>query len=101
MVYNLKPAKLRGIESQCMLLAADGDGKVSMLIPNGAAEPGDRISGADGKKQISFPEFQEFDLRIGEGNKAFLMSGDSEIPLRTEKVEIISDKDMNPGSKIR
>jgi methionyl-tRNA synthetase len=41
-VANLKPAKLRGVESQGMLLAAEKDGKLALItvdrdIDNGAA----------------------------------------------------------------
>ncbi len=100
-VCNLKPAKLRGIESQCMLLAASDDEKVSILMPDGDAKPGDRISGAEGAKQISFPEFQNVTLKIRDGNKAAIMSADSELLLRTGNMNIVSDKDMKPGSKIK
>ena len=33
LVYNLKPAKLCGIESQGMLLCAEKDGKVCLISP--------------------------------------------------------------------
>ncbi|MDR3552147.1 MAG: methionine--tRNA ligase subunit beta, partial [Clostridia bacterium] len=41
LVYNLKPAKLRGVESQGMILAADADGAASVVllddkVPSGA-----------------------------------------------------------------
>ncbi len=32
-VVNLKPAKIMGLESRCMLLAADKDGKIAVLTP--------------------------------------------------------------------
>ncbi len=100
-VCNLKPAKLRGIESQCMLLAASDEEKVSILMPDGDAKPGDRILGANGEKMISFPEFQKFILRIGEDNKAVIISDGSELLLRTETSGIVPDKDMEPGSKVK
>jgi methionyl-tRNA synthetase len=34
MVANLAPRKMRGLESQGMLLAAEGDGKVCLLQPD-------------------------------------------------------------------
>ncbi len=44
-VANLKPAKLMGIESQGMLLAASsGDGKLKLLTVDGEIEPGSKIS---------------------------------------------------------
>ena len=43
-VANLKPAKIRGVESQGMLLAATDGEKVIVLVPDKAASPGSRIS---------------------------------------------------------
>lgn len=43
-VANLKPAKIRGVESQGMLLAATDGDKVIILVPDKAASPGSRIS---------------------------------------------------------
>ena len=39
-VANLKPAKLRGIESQGMLLAAKTGNKLQLVTVDGDAEPG-------------------------------------------------------------
>ena len=45
LLANLKPAKLRGIESQGMVLAAvGGEGKVSLLTVDREIEPGARVS---------------------------------------------------------
>ena len=43
-IANLKPAKLMGIESQGMLLAAQIDGKLRLLTVDGEIEPGAKIS---------------------------------------------------------
>lgn len=43
-VANLKPAKIRGVESQGMLLAATDGDKVIILVPDSEASPGSRIS---------------------------------------------------------
>jgi methionyl-tRNA synthetase len=40
---NLKPAKLFGIESQAMLLAADADGKAVLLRPRDRVETGTKV----------------------------------------------------------
>lgn len=40
---NLKPAKMRGIESQGMVLCASKDGKVELLQPPSASQPGSRV----------------------------------------------------------
>src|SRR5437660_8696871 len=43
-VANLETAKLRGMESQGMLLAASDEGRVILLTPERAVEPGSKVS---------------------------------------------------------
>jgi methionyl-tRNA synthetase len=43
-VANLEPAKLRGLESQGMLLAASDDARVIILTPEKSVQPGSRVS---------------------------------------------------------
>ncbi len=43
-IANLEPAKLRGIESQGMLLAATDDDKLAILNPDKPVSPGARVS---------------------------------------------------------
>ena len=43
-VANLETAKLRGLESQGMLLAASDSGRVVILTPEKPVEPGSRVS---------------------------------------------------------
>jgi len=43
-IANLKPAKIRGVESRGMLLAATDGDKVILLTPDKDAAPGSRIS---------------------------------------------------------
>ena len=43
-VANLAPAKIRGVESNGMLLAATGDGKLAILIPDREMAPGSPVS---------------------------------------------------------
>jgi len=43
-VANLQPAKLRGLESQGMLLAASDDGRVTLLTPEKPVQPGSKVS---------------------------------------------------------
>ena len=43
MVCNLKPAKLRGVESQGMLLAADLDGRPIIATFEEDVKPGTRV----------------------------------------------------------
>ncbi len=43
-VANLEPAKLRGLESQGMLLAASDEGRVIILTPEKSVQPGAKVS---------------------------------------------------------
>ncbi|MCC6485266.1 MAG: methionine--tRNA ligase [Armatimonadetes bacterium] len=43
LLANLAPAKIRGVESQGMLLAADTDGRAILLQPDAQAPPGARV----------------------------------------------------------
>jgi methionyl-tRNA synthetase len=42
-VANLQPAKLMGVESQGMVLAAGGDGGVHLLVPDAHVPPGSKV----------------------------------------------------------
>jgi len=42
-VANLEPATIRGVESQGMLLAASGDGQLSLLTPDGDVPSGAEV----------------------------------------------------------
>lgn len=42
-VANLEPATIRGVQSQGMLLAASGDGKLSLLMPDGDVPDGAEV----------------------------------------------------------
>ena len=42
-VANLKPARLRGVESRGMILAASDDSGVHVLSPDAATAPGSRV----------------------------------------------------------
>ena len=43
-VANLEPAKLRGLESQAMLLAASDEGRVVILSPEKTVQSGAKVS---------------------------------------------------------
>lgn len=42
-LLNLKPKKLKGVESAAMILAAENEGKAQILVPPHNSTPGDRI----------------------------------------------------------
>lgn len=66
LVTNLKPATIRGVESNGMLLAAEGSKHpCSLIVPGSEAKEGDHVSGYECEEQIDIKEFRQFDLRIG------------------------------------
>ena len=100
-VANLKPAKIRGIESKGMLLAAsDSDGVVSLLNP-GDAKPGSEvyIEGIP-REPVNILEFEDFTkvkLIIGDNLEA-IYEGKN---LMSEKGKIVSDKKVKKGAGIK
>jgi methionyl-tRNA synthetase len=64
-VCNLEPAKLRGVESNGMLLAADAGEVVSLLAPPAGAKPGERLDGCEAAPRIDFKKFQGYVLVAG------------------------------------
>ena len=96
-VANLKPAKLKGIESNGMLLAADKNDKVILLEAKSSAL-GERVTveGIESytSKQIDFKEFMKIEL-ITKDSKVLY----NDKPLRTEKEEICAS--IEDGAKVR
>jgi len=99
-VSNLKPATIRGIKSNGMLLAAeDGKGSCSLLNPGEASPGSDIIIEGISKKPaniLEFEDFKEVNMKIGEGQKA-VCNGKT---LKSEKGDVKSDKPIEKGSKI-
>jgi len=99
-VTNLKPATIRGIKSNGMLLAADdGKGVCSLLNP-GDSSPGSEVYiegiSKEPDKILEFEEFKKVNMIIDEKQKATYNGK----PLKTEKGDIISDKIVEKGAKI-
>jgi methionyl-tRNA synthetase len=100
-VANLKPAKIRGIESKGMLLAAeDNTGIVSLLNP-GDASPGSEvfIEGIPREPTsiLEFDEFKKINMTVGENQEA-VYEGKS---LMSEKGKVVSDKKVQKGAEIK
>ncbi|MBN1385724.1 methionine--tRNA ligase [Candidatus Woesearchaeota archaeon] len=96
-IRNLKPAKLRGFESQGMLLAAQAGEKVRVLEAENS-DPGDAVFTVSPNVpagEISFEEFSKLDLKVGPGRDA-LHKGKA---LKTDKEYVFVD--LPEGSKIR
>ena len=86
---NLKPAKLRGIESQGMLLAGDDGKDIGLLAPK-KSEVGDSIvwnNLKNGTAQITIDDFAKIKIEVKD--KKAVIGG---IPLRTQKEEIVVEK---------
>jgi methionyl-tRNA synthetase len=99
-VTNLKPATIRGIKSNGMLLAAeDGKGTCSLLNP-GESSPGSEINIEGISKQpasiLEFEDFKKVNMTIGDKQQA-IYNGKV---LQAEKGEVKSDKIIQKGAKI-
>jgi len=119
-VSNLEPAKLRGIESEGMMLAAQEGDTVSLLEPKG--EVGENLKGTiDGADMISFEEFKEYEFRTAIWENGKISSINELEPIKSERFEGISvaligegramllkdsrgaiklDREISPGSEI-
>ena len=66
-VTNLQPARLRGVESQGMLLAAEHGGKVILLTPASDVPAGESVDCGmnPSEKVLTFPEFQKLSMLVG------------------------------------
>jgi methionyl-tRNA synthetase len=74
-VYNLKPANLRGVESKGMILAAEGEGgKLAPVLPD-QGKPGDDVT-AEGlvsapKTDLTLKEFEKAPLTVKSGRVCY------------------------------
>ena len=99
-VTNLKPAKIRGIKSNGMLLAAEDDlGTCSLLNPKDAT-PGSEIF-VDGIPRepasvLEFDDFKQVKMTIEDDQKA-TYDGKT---LKSKNNVVISDKKVKKGAKI-
>ena len=87
-VTNLKYAKLRGVESQGMLLAAEDKENVGLLTVN--ADPGSEVRFGNLKnsnKEISFENFQKIKIIAKEGKVFF-----NDLELKSDKETVSVEK---------
>ncbi|MDR0524005.1 MAG: methionine--tRNA ligase [Candidatus Methanoplasma sp.] len=123
LVANLKPAKLRGVASEGMLLAADDEGSggksVLLLRPSADLAPGTRIDSGVGApaQRIEYEEFQKaemilFDAKDGKtssgmelgvsGRVAAAVEGGKAMALTDGKgCTVTADGEISDGAKIR
>ncbi|MCK4859634.1 MAG: methionine--tRNA ligase, partial [Candidatus Omnitrophica bacterium] len=89
-VTNLKHAKLRGIESHGMLLAAEDDGGNVGLLEVKQSEPGNEVKFGNLKnsnKEISFENFQKINIEA-KGGKVYF----NDLELKTDKESVSVEK---------
>jgi methionyl-tRNA synthetase len=127
---NLEPAKLRGVKSEGMLLAAEDDNKLALLTPERDLPPGTQIASGRsvGSKRISFKAFQGMEIMVGvpvsgegqlldlgsrkvsysggraEADKryaAFVEDDNALVMSGPDEVLIVFDRDIPVGAKIR
>ncbi|MBI3027119.1 methionine--tRNA ligase [Candidatus Woesearchaeota archaeon] len=94
---NLKYAKLRGVESQGMLLAGDDGSNVGVLTAD-ESNPGDKayFEGYQySNKEISFEDFLKTKMEV-KNKKVYFENKE----LKTDKETIMAEK-VNDGAKVR
>ncbi|MFH1668486.1 MAG: methionine--tRNA ligase [Candidatus Woesearchaeota archaeon] len=101
-ICNMKPAKLRGIESDGMLLAAD-DGKRVVTLDAPDSDPGDevRVEGVpdvEGLPQITIDDFAKLSLVVDEDGTVVCENFGKK--LKTP-LEYVVAKGIGKGSRIR
>lgn len=66
LLANLEPRRIRSVESNGMVLAAESEGRVGLLEPPGSVPPGASIEGTvRGAPRVRHEAFAALDLRIG------------------------------------
>ncbi|MBN1544079.1 methionine--tRNA ligase [Candidatus Woesearchaeota archaeon] len=101
-VCNLRPAKLRGIESRGMLLAAD-DGKKVVLLEAPDSDPGDEVTlkgvpNTEPFRELSVDEFFRLGLVVDDAGHVVCENFRKE--LKTP-VEFVVAKGIGAGAKVR
>ncbi|MBW2967116.1 methionine--tRNA ligase [Candidatus Woesearchaeota archaeon] len=102
-VCNLKPAKLRGVESNGMLLAAD-DGKKVVLLEAPDSDPGDEVvvEGVPNVKefsQLSIDEFFKLHIEVDASNNVVVKNFKNK--RLKAAVEYVVAPGIGEGAKVR
>jgi len=101
-VCNLKPAELRGVQSQGMLLAAEKKNKIAVLeAPE--SDPGDEVNlkgvpNEEPFKELDVTEFFKLSLKVDEEEHIVVENFKKRLKAPTE---YIIAKGMKPGAKVR
>jgi len=106
-IRNLKPANIRSITSNGMLLATEYEGKTYLLTPPEKSKSGDKVTLDDLEiinQEISIEEFKKYSLQTQrEGNQtiAVLYHKGRKIPLKVNDENIVVDDKVPEGLKIK
>jgi methionyl-tRNA synthetase len=104
MLCNLQPTRLRGVESNAMLMAAEDKEIVSVLLAEGSA-PGIQVLGSKGLPVISFEDFKKLRIVVaeGEGGKmtAVVLDEERTVPLKAEGRPVTLHRDVPAGSQVK
>lgn len=101
LLANLQAAKLRGVDSDGMLLAGEDAKDVGLVLPGDDARVGTQILGRRGAPRISFDEFKKLRLVVDEGGKVFFLgTGSVRIPLKIGEAFARVDKGIGDGSPV-
>jgi len=101
LLVNLQAAKLRGVESNGMLLAGEDERDVGLVLPPENAAVGLQILGRPGAPRIPFDEFRKLQLRVDDGGKVFFLgTGSERVPLKAGDAFLRVDKGIKDGSAV-
>jgi len=106
-VANLKPANIRGIESNGMLLAAEDETGVHLVLAPEGTKDGAEIKIDDYQileEEINIDEFRKFDLkswREGENVFPVLVKEGKSIPLEVNGMRLTIDGNVREGLRIK
>ncbi|MCL4314507.1 MAG: methionine--tRNA ligase [Candidatus Thermoplasmatota archaeon] len=106
-VANLKRTKIRGEESNGMLLAASNGDRTGVLVPSEDVPEGTQVEiGGDGynrKGTVEIEDLKKYDLRIrnsGGTNVATAVIGGRVCVLEAGNAKVVPDREMPEGSEI-
>jgi methionyl-tRNA synthetase len=97
-VANLKPATIRSVESQGMLLAAEDDKGISILIADGKSSDPVFVEGIKGEpaEVLELDEFEKIEMFVGKKGEILYKRK----ALKTEKGNARVDRKVREGSRI-
>ena len=98
---NLEPAKLRGIESNGMLLAAEDEKTVAVLDAAEAA-PGTQLLGIRGAPRVTFSDFQKLLIDVDAGGDVHFRgaSGQANAILGAGVTPVRPGRAVAPGARV-